>query len=83
MTQGILGGLFTSRQVEHHLQLIREHLLFPDGARLIDRPVTYRGGPQTIFRRPESFWSGVRGSRKASTSGTVEAKNRPNRGKNS
>jgi 1,2-beta-oligoglucan phosphorylase len=54
MTQGILGGLFTPLQVEHHLQLIREHLLFPDGARLIDRPVTYRGGPQTIFRRAES-----------------------------
>jgi cellobiose phosphorylase len=54
MTHGILGGLFTPLQVEHHLQIIREHLLFPDGARLIDRPVTYRGGPQTIFRRAES-----------------------------
>ena len=54
MTQGILGGLFTPQQVEHHLRLIREHLMFPDGVRLIDRPVTYRGGPQTIFRRAES-----------------------------
>ena len=35
-------------------RLIREHLLFPDGARLMDRPVAYRGGPQTIFRRAES-----------------------------
>ena len=34
--------------------LIREHLLFPDGARLMDRPVTYRGGPERIFRRAES-----------------------------
>ncbi len=54
MTQGILGGLFTPQQTEHHLRLIREHLLFPDGVRLIDRPVAYQGGPQTVFRRAES-----------------------------
>ncbi|MDQ6701900.1 MAG: cellobiose phosphorylase [Pseudomonadota bacterium] len=54
MTQGIIGGLFTPRQAAHHLRLIREHLLFPDGARLIDRPIAYHGGPQTMFRRAES-----------------------------
>ncbi len=54
MTQSIIGGLFTPRQVEHHLRLIREHLLFPDGARLIDRPIAYRGGPQIMFRRAEA-----------------------------
>jgi cellobiose phosphorylase len=54
MTQGIIGDLFTPRQAAHHLRLIREHLLFPDGVRLIDRPLTYRGGPQTMFRRAES-----------------------------
>lgn len=54
MTQGIIGGLFTPQQAAHHLRLIREHLLFPDGARLIDRPIAYRGGPQTMFRRAES-----------------------------
>jgi 1,2-beta-oligoglucan phosphorylase len=54
MTQCIIGGLFTRRQVEHHLRLIREHLLFPDGARLLDRPIAYRGGPQIMFRRAES-----------------------------
>jgi cellobiose phosphorylase len=54
MTQSIIGGLFTPQQAAHHLRLIREHLLFPDGARLIDRPVAYRGGPQTMFRRAES-----------------------------
>jgi 1,2-beta-oligoglucan phosphorylase len=54
MTQSIIGGLFTRRQVEHHLRLIREHLLFPDGVRLIDRPIAYRGGPQIMFRRAES-----------------------------
>ena len=54
MTQGIIGGLFTPPQRNHHLRLIREHLLFPDGVRLIDRPVAYHGGPQTVFRRAES-----------------------------
>ena len=34
----IIGGLFTPEQTRHHLGLIREHLLFPDGARLMDRP---------------------------------------------
>ncbi len=54
MTRAIIGGLFTPEQTRHHLELIGEHLLFPDGARLMDRPVAYRGGPQTIFRRAES-----------------------------
>ena len=35
-------------------RLIREHLLFPDGVRLMDRPVAYRGGPERVFRRAES-----------------------------
>ncbi|MGH7000540.1 MAG: GH36-type glycosyl hydrolase domain-containing protein, partial [Stellaceae bacterium] len=54
MTQSIIGGLFTLQQAAHHVQLIREHLLFPGGARLMDRPVAYRGGPQFMFRRAES-----------------------------
>jgi cellobiose phosphorylase len=54
MTGGILAGLFTPEQAEHHLRLIREHLLFSDGVRLMDRPVVYRGGPEQIFRRAES-----------------------------
>src|SRR6266487_1406685 len=29
-------------------------LLFPDGVRLIDRPVAYHGGPERTFRRAES-----------------------------
>ena len=54
MTRSIIAGLFTERQAQHHLRLIRKHLLFPDGARLMDRPVRYRGGPEQIFRRAES-----------------------------
>src|SRR5205823_8280751 len=51
---GIIAGLFTPEQAAHHLHLIRAHLLFPDGVRLMDRPVGYRGGIETIFRRAES-----------------------------
>ena len=54
MTRSIIGGLFTPEQAQHHLRLIREHLLFPDGVRLMDRPVAYHGGPEQIFRRAES-----------------------------
>ena len=53
MTRGIIAGLFTPEQARHHLGLIREHLLFPDGVRLMDRPVAYRGGIERVFRRAE------------------------------
>ena len=54
MTRSIIAGLFTPEQARHHLRLIREHLLFPDGVRLMDRPVAYHGGLEQIFRRAES-----------------------------
>lgn len=54
MTRSIIGGLFTEAQARHHLDLIRAHLLFPDGVRLMDRPVIYRGGVERVFRRAES-----------------------------
>ena len=54
MTQSVLGGLFTPAQTRAHLDLIGQHLLDPDGARLMDKPVVYRGGVETLFRRAES-----------------------------
>lgn len=54
MTQAIIAGLFTPEQARHHFGIIRDHLLFPDGARLIDRPVAYHGGTEHLFRRAES-----------------------------
>jgi 1,2-beta-oligoglucan phosphorylase len=54
MTQSMIGGLFTRAQARRHLGLIRKHLLFSDGARLMDRPIAYHGGPETFFRRAES-----------------------------
>jgi 1,2-beta-oligoglucan phosphorylase len=41
-------------QALHHQDLIEKHLKGPDGARLMDRPLTYKGGIQTIFQRAES-----------------------------
>lgn len=54
MTRGIIGGIFTEAQARHHLGVIREHLLFPDGARLMEQPVGYHGGIERVFRRAES-----------------------------
>jgi cellobiose phosphorylase len=54
MERGILSEIFTPDQVRHHQDLIEEHLKGPDGARLMDRPLKYRGGIQTFFRRAES-----------------------------
>jgi cellobiose phosphorylase len=54
MTRGILSEMFSPRQAQEHLSLIREHLLFPDGARLMDRPTEYSGGQERTFRRSES-----------------------------
>ncbi|GAA1977958.1 hypothetical protein GCM10009817_18000 [Terrabacter lapilli] len=50
--------LMTPEQARHHLDLIEEHLMGPDGARLFDRPVSYVGGPMTVFQRAEAstFW---------------------------
>jgi cellobiose phosphorylase len=54
ITRSIIAGLFTKQQAEHHLRLIRDHLLFPDGVRLMDQPVAYHGGLEEVFRRAES-----------------------------
>jgi cellobiose phosphorylase len=54
MTRSIIAGLFSENQASDHLAIIRQHLLFPDGARLMDKPVIYCGGPEKIFRRAES-----------------------------
>ena len=57
MTQAIVGGLFTRAQARRHLGLMRKHLLFSDGARLMDKPIAYHGGTEKIFRRAESLRS--------------------------
>ena len=54
MNRGILSELFTREQAAHHQELIEQHLKGPDGARLMNRPLKYKGGIQTLFQRAES-----------------------------
>jgi cellobiose phosphorylase len=54
MIHAIINDMFTPKQAESHLALIRDHLLGPDGARLFDRPMAYHGGMQSNFQRAES-----------------------------
>ena len=54
MSCAMAGGLFTYAQTLDHLSLIRERLTFPDGVRLMDKPIPYRGGVERMFRRAES-----------------------------
>ena len=54
MDRGVISGIFTKEQAQYHQQLIEKHLKGPDGARLMDRPLKYKGGIQAIFQRAES-----------------------------
>jgi 1,2-beta-oligoglucan phosphorylase len=54
MTRGMISGIFTPAQARTHLELIERHLLFPDGVRLMNRPMAYRGGASRFFKRAES-----------------------------
>ena len=44
MTRGIISGMFTPDQARSHVALVERHLSFPDGVRLMDRPMAYHGG---------------------------------------
>jgi 1,2-beta-oligoglucan phosphorylase len=54
MTRGMISGLFTAAQARRHLALIGRHLSFPDGVRLMNRPMAYHGGTSRYFKRAES-----------------------------
>ena len=54
MMHGVLSHLLSTAQAESHFKLIEQHLIGPDGARLFDAPMVYRGGPQILFQRAES-----------------------------
>lgn len=54
MDRGIISGIFTNEQAQFHQEIIAKHLTGPDGARLMNRPLKYKGGIQTIFQRAES-----------------------------
>jgi CRISPR-associated protein Csx3 len=54
MVHAILEDMLTSEQIRDHLACIDAHLQGPDGLRLFDRPMPYRGGPQRVFQRAET-----------------------------
>ena len=54
MNRGIISEIFTKEQARQHLDLIEQQLKGPDGARLMDRPLRYKGGIQSLFQRAES-----------------------------
>jgi len=54
MNRGIISEIFTQEQAHFHQEIIDQHLKGPDGARLMDRPLKYKGGIQEIFQRAES-----------------------------
>jgi len=54
MTRGMISGLFSVEQARRHFALIERHLSFPDGVRLMNRPMAYRGGTSRYFKRAES-----------------------------
>jgi len=51
MIHAILEDLLSPQQAREHLRLIDQHLTAPDGTRLFDRPMPYRGGAQRLFQR--------------------------------
>jgi 1,2-beta-oligoglucan phosphorylase len=54
MMHAVINDMLNPAQARDQLRLIEKHLLGPDGARLFDRPLPYRGGPQQLFQRAES-----------------------------
>lgn len=54
MDRGIISGIFTADQATSHQAVINANLKGPDGARLMDKPLKYKGGIQEIFQRAES-----------------------------
>ncbi|MDO9073635.1 MAG: hypothetical protein Q7U73_10240 [Rubrivivax sp.] len=54
MMHAVLEDLLTPAQAQTQAALIEQHLTGPDGARLFDHPLPYRGGPMQLFQRAES-----------------------------
>lgn len=53
MTQLVLAGVLDQAEADRHEAIVREHLLFPDGVRLTDRPTRFADGETESFRRAE------------------------------
>jgi putative lysine transport system substrate-binding protein len=54
MIRGMISEIFTPAQAAKHFELIKEHLYHPDGVRLMNTTVAYRGGENRYFMRAET-----------------------------
>src|SRR5690554_5594966 len=54
LTRSIIAEFIDSHQANYHNTLIEQHLKHPDGVRLMDTFVTYKGGEKTYFQRGET-----------------------------
>ncbi len=54
MTRAILAELFTPEEAVRHKAVISRELLYPDGARLMSEPATYRDGCEYLFKRADT-----------------------------
>jgi cellobiose phosphorylase len=54
MMHAVLENMLDPAQARRQAELIEQHLVGPDGARLFDRPLPYGGGPMRLFQRAES-----------------------------
>ncbi len=54
MTRSVLAELFTPEEARRHMDVVRRELLYPDGARLMSEPATYRGGREYLFKRADT-----------------------------
>ena len=52
--RGFISHLFSKENIPQYLEIIRKHLKHPDGVRLMDTAVRYRGGEKTYFTRAET-----------------------------
>ncbi|MBU1142821.1 MAG: cellobiose phosphorylase [Firmicutes bacterium] len=54
MNRGIISQLFDKNQAHELYQVIKDNLYHPDGVRLMNTTVKYKGGENTYFKRAET-----------------------------
>lgn len=54
MMHAVLNNMLSPAQARAHLLIMQTELQGPDGARLFDQPLAYRGGTQKLFQRAET-----------------------------
>lgn len=53
LTRSVISELVDKKQASRNFEIIGEHLLHPDGVRLMSEPAHYAGGVSTHFKRAE------------------------------